>query len=244
MQEVSKMKNNKFKDPLYVSFMIVLIILLVEFARHILLSDMDLSITQSLPKLFGIAFLMGCLYVLIVHFLLRYTKEKYRDIGFHKEEILKQIKMGALFGLLIFILQTFIMHPLIQGLWSAFFTAAPSKEMDVSTMFVSLWYLPVLLLMALLKGGLSEELWRVCVLTRFQKCFGKAGLVIALIFGSVAFGFGHLYQGMASVISISIIGFLYALVYLRKGLAWEAVAAHAVDDIIGVILGFILYYEK
>jgi hypothetical protein len=148
--------------------------------------------------------------------------------------------MGILFGILIFILQNFIMHPLI----SAIVPQTTGKEIEISTFFSSLWYLPVLIVLSVLKGGLSEELWRVFVLTRFQKCFGKPGLIIALIVGSILFGFGHLYQGIASVISISIVGFLYALVYLRKGFAWEAVVGHATYDIVAIILGFILYYGK
>jgi membrane protease YdiL (CAAX protease family) len=53
-----------------------------------------------------------------------------------------------------------------------------------------------------------------------------------------------LYQGVGSVISIAIVGFLYSLVYLRKRRAWEAIAAHATYDIVAVILGFILYHGK
>ena len=56
----------------------------------------------------------------------------------------------------------------------------------------------------------------------FEKMFGKPGLIIALILSSIIFGAGHLYQGMRGLISISIIGFLYALVYFRKRSAQRA----------------------
>ena len=214
--------------------------LLAGLTRSILLMDEIQSLSQSMLKIWGVAALIGGLYIIVVHFLLRYTKEKYRDIGFVKENILKQIKMGVLFGILIFILQNFIMHPLI----GAIFPKTTGKELEISTLFSSLWYLPVLIVLSVLKGGLSEELWRVFVLTRFQKCFGKPGLIIALIIGSILFGFGHLYQGIASVLSISIVGFLFALVYLRKRFAWEAVVSHTTYDIVAILLGFILYYGK
>jgi len=234
------MKNSIFKNPLYVSLAIVVLMMLAGLARNILLMDETQSLSQSILMFLAVAVLIGGFYVLVVHFLLRYTKEKYRDIGFVKGNILKQIRMGVLFGILIFILQNFIMHPLI----SAIIPKTTGKEVEINTFFSSLWYLPVLLVISVLKGGFSEELWRVFVLTRFQKCFGKPGLIIALILGSILFGFGHLYQGIASMISISIVGFLYALVYLRKGNAWEAVVGHATYDIVGAILGFILYYGK
>jgi hypothetical protein len=73
--------------------------------------------------------------------------------------------MGILFGILIFILQNFIMHPLI----SAIVPQTTGKEIEISTFFSSLWYLPVLIVLSVLKGGLSEELWRVFLLTRFRQ---------------------------------------------------------------------------
>jgi membrane protease YdiL (CAAX protease family) len=234
------LKNRIFKNPLHFSLAIVVLMMLAGLARSILLMDETQSLSKSMPTFLAIAALIGGLYVLVVHFLLRYTNEKYRDIGFVKENILKQIRMGVMLGILIFILQTFIMHPLI----SAIFPKTTGKEVEISTFFSSLWYLPVLIVLSVLKGGFSEELWRVFVLTRFQKCFGKPGLIIALILGSILFGFGHLYQGIASVMSISIVGFLFALIYLRKGFAWEAVVGHATYDIVAIILGFILYYGK
>ncbi|MGA3286885.1 MAG: CPBP family intramembrane glutamic endopeptidase [Bacteroidota bacterium] len=234
------MNNSTIKNPLYTSLAIVVLMMLAGLARNIFLMDETQSLSQSIPMFLAVAFLIGGFYVLVVHFLLRYTKEKYRDIGFVKENILKQIRMGVLFGILIFILQNFIMHPLI----SAIVPKTTGKEVEINTLFSSLWYLPILIVLSVLKGGFSEELWRVFVLTRFQKCFGKPGLITALIFGSILFGFGHLYQGIASVISVSIVGFLYALIYLRKGNAWEAVVGHATYDIVGTILGFILYYGK
>jgi membrane protease YdiL (CAAX protease family) len=234
------MKKSIFKSPLYTSLAVVVLMMLAELARDVFLMDEIQSLSRSIPIFLTVASLIGGFYVLVVHFLLRYTKEKYRDIGFVKENILKQIKMGVLFGILIFILQNFIMHPLINSM----FPETTGKEVEISALFSSLWYLPVLLVISVLKGGFSEELWRVFVLTRFRKCFGKPGLIFALVLSSILFGIGHLYQGISSMISISIVGFLYALVYLRKGNAWEAVVGHATYDIVGTILGFILYYGK
>jgi hypothetical protein len=75
------MKNNIFKNPLYVSLAIVVLMMLVGLARSILFMDETQSLSKSMPILLAVATLIGGLYVLVVHFLLRYTKEKYRDIG-------------------------------------------------------------------------------------------------------------------------------------------------------------------
>jgi membrane protease YdiL (CAAX protease family) len=111
-------------------------------------------------------------------------------------------------------------------------------------LFLNLYNLPILILLTSFKGGFSEELWRIFVLTRFEKLLGRTGLIFALIAGSIIFGVGHLYQGVNSVITVGIVGFLYSLVYLRKRLALEAIIAHATYDIIAVLLGFIIYYGK
>jgi membrane protease YdiL (CAAX protease family) len=116
-----------------------------------------------------------------------------------------------------------------------------AQGIDMGKLFDNTYYLPVFISIALFKGGFSEELWRIFTLTRFEKIFGKSGLLLALIFSSVVFGVGHLYQGVEGMISTAIVGLLYALVYLRKRLALESIFAHAIFNMIAVILGYIVY---
>jgi membrane protease YdiL (CAAX protease family) len=141
---------------------------------------------------------------------------------------------------LIFIFDTFISTPIVEGL----LPKTSAQGIDMGRLFTDLYLLPLWILVALFKGAFSEELWRIFALTRFEKWLGKAGLVLALTLGSVVFGFGHLYQGLSGLITIAVIGFLYALVYLRRRRALEAVFAHATFNIIGVILGYIIYGGK
>jgi membrane protease YdiL (CAAX protease family) len=77
-----------------------------------------------------------------------------------------------------------------------------SKEsVDLNILFSSLWNIPVLIFAAIVKGGFSEEIWRVFVLTRFQKVFGKIGIIVALILGSITFGI-HLNHWILLCISV------------------------------------------
>jgi len=111
----------------------------------------------------------------------------------------------------------------------------------MSHLFDNIYFLPAWIFIAIFKGGFAEELWRIFTLTRFEKCCGKSGLLLALIFGAVIFGVGHLYQGVGGVISVAIVGLLYGLVYLRRRRAFEAVVAHATFDLIGITLGYMIY---
>ena len=123
----------------------------------------------------------------------------------------------------------------------AFLPADLVLEVDMSIFFAEFYYYPIFVLVGLFKGGFSEELWRIFALTRFEKGFGRSGLFFALFLGSVVFGFGHLYQGFGGMVEAFVLALLYALVYLRKRLAWEAVSAHATFDVISITLGYLIY---
>ena len=55
------------------------------------------------------------------------------------------------------------------------------------------------------------------------------------------FGIGHLYQGVDSAIGTGIQAVLFILIYLRKRNTLEAVVAHAVYDIIGITIAYMIY---
>ena len=122
--------------------------------------------------------------------------------------------------------------------------ATSVQGVDMSRLFRELHLLPLWILVALFKGAFSEELWRIFALTRFEKRLGRPGLILALVLGSVVFGFGHFYQGLSGLVTTVTVGFLYALVYLRRRRALEAVCAHATFNLISIALGYILFAGK
>ena len=234
------MKKISVRSVLYISAAFIFLRWLFQVIRNTFFMDGILDTFNSLSNVFLHAFFTAILTIFVVTLFLYWSKEKYRDIGFDKQNILKQIRTGLLFGIAIFILDTFITSPVLDALLPQ--TAA--KGIDMSKLFINTYYLPVFIFIALFKGGFSEELWRIFILTRFEKLFGKAGLLLALLLSSLVFGIGHLYQGMGGMISAAIIGLLYALVYLRKRLALEAVFAHSTFNLIQIILGYIIYSGK
>jgi membrane protease YdiL (CAAX protease family) len=204
---------------------------------NIVYVDAQLARISSMRGIARSALIGSVFIVASVTLLLYLAREKYGDLGFHGRRLPRQIGLGALFGVLIFGLDTFMIGPLAEGLLPE---TAP-LGIDMAILFRKWSYLPVWLVIALLKGGFAEELWRIFGLSRFEKLFGKAGLVFALILGSIVFGLGHTYQGLGAVITNVLQGLLFAGVYLRKRSAWEPVVAHAVFDLIGITLGFLMY---
>lgn len=234
------MKKISTKNALLISIGFIVAYWIYKVVRNTCYIDSILELFESIPKVLMIAFVTGLLTILIVTLLLRLANERYKDIGFNKLDFIKQLRNGFLFGLLIFILDKFLISPLVDAL----LPEISAKGIDMSILFNNAYLIVAFMLIALFKGGFSEELLRIFILSRFEKAFGKFGLIFALIVGSVVFGIGHFYQGVGGMISVGIIGLLYTLVYLRKRLAFEAIIAHATFNLISITLGTIIYYGK
>jgi membrane protease YdiL (CAAX protease family) len=239
------MKKPSSRSVLYLSLIIILLGWLIKivqtlFGKSTALDVLNLRLQDSLPLTSVLVLVYGLFLLGLVVLLLYFSGERFRDLGFGRERLLSQIGRGALFGLIIFVIDTFLSTPLLELAWPQ--TSAESAMMK--SLFSRLSFIPLWLFLSVFKGGLVEEVWRIFILTRFEKIAKKAGLIVALILGSFVFGLGHAYQGTAAVFSTALLGFFFALVFLRKRLALEAVSAHAAFDIIGISLGFILYFGR
>jgi len=230
-------ENVSTKTVLFISIAVIVAKWIAKAITNTIYVDATFARISSIQGIALMALKNGAFVVISATLLLVLSREKYGDLGFHGRRLLGQIGLGVLFGVLIFVLDTLLISPVA----SALVPETASQGVDMSVFFGKLSYVPIWLAIALLKGGLTEELWRIFGLTRFEKLFGRTGLVLALIASSLAFGLGHAYQGLGAVLAEGVQGLLYAGVYLRKRSAWEPVVAHAVFDLIGITLGFLIY---
>lgn len=192
--------------------------------------------TSSVPQFALYAGGYGLLSVMLVWGLLRIEGERFSDLGLETDRFGAQLGIGVLFGLGLFILHQAVLNPLADVVISP----TASSGVDLAPLLSNPVYYPVWIGLALFKGGFEEEVWRVFALTRFEKRWGVSGLLFAIVVGSLVFGAGHFYQGADAVFTSSIKAALYSLIYLRKRRAMEAMVAHAVYDIIGVTLFYLL----
>ena len=225
------------KTVLFISVAVILAQWIAKAIANTTYVDTRFARISSMQGLARMALTNSAFVVISVNLLLVLSRERYGDLGFHRRRLLRQIGLGALFGVLMFTLDTLLINPVA----SALAPETASQGIDMGVFFGRLSYVPIWLAIALLKGGFAEELWRIFGLTRFEKLFGRTGLVLALIASSLVFGLGHAYQGLGTVLANGVHGLLYAGVYLRRRSAWEPVVAHAVFDLIGVTLGFLIY---
>lgn len=80
-------------------------------------------------------------------------------------------------------------------------------------------------LVAIVAGGVREELQRAFLLKRFVDHLG--GAVVGVVVLSAAFGAGHWVQGLDAVITTGTLGAFWAIVYLRRRSSVAPVVSHA-----------------
>jgi membrane protease YdiL (CAAX protease family) len=80
-------------------------------------------------------------------------------------------------------------------------------------------------MIAILAGGVREELQRAFLLRRFEQHLG--GPMVGVLVLSVAFGLGHYPQGWDAVIVTGLLGAFWAVVYLRRRSSVAPMVSHA-----------------
>jgi membrane protease YdiL (CAAX protease family) len=80
-------------------------------------------------------------------------------------------------------------------------------------------------MIAILAGGVREELQRAFLLRRFEQHLG--GPLVGVVVLSAAFGLGHYPQGWDAVIVTGLLGALWAVVYLRRRSSVAPMVSHA-----------------
>ena len=78
---------------------------------------------------------------------------------------------------------------------------------------------------AILAGGVREELQRAFLLRRFEQHLGGAGVGVMVL--SIGFGLGHFVQGWDAVITTGLLGAFWALLYVRRRSVVAPLVSHA-----------------
>ena len=87
-------------------------------------------------------------------------------------------------------------------------------------------------LVAIVAGGLREELQRAFLLHRFQDL---GGMWVGVVVLSVGFGALHAVQGRDAMITTGVLGAFWAIVYLRRRSVVAPVVSHAGFNLLGVL---------
>jgi membrane protease YdiL (CAAX protease family) len=88
-------------------------------------------------------------------------------------------------------------------------------------------------LVVLIAGGVREEIQRAFLLHRFEVWLG--GAVVGTIVTSIAFGAGHLLQGVDAAIVTGLLGAFWASVYFRRRSAVAPLVSHGGFNLLQVL---------
>jgi membrane protease YdiL (CAAX protease family) len=176
--------------------------------------------------------------VAIVWAFLRANDEHIRDLGITGPSLKTALVWGPLLAAGVFVFVNVVLGSALKAL------GTPSRPQALPGLFRDPREAPLWVYVAVVGGGFTEELVRAFVLTRFDRALGRAGLAAALVVDTVVFGLGHLYQGVTGAIQAGTTGLLFALIFLRRRRAADAMVVHALFDLFGVALAYFLYAGK
>jgi uncharacterized protein len=80
-------------------------------------------------------------------------------------------------------------------------------------------------IVAVVAGGVREEIQRAFLLHRFEQSLGGGAVGVFVV--SLAFGAGHYVQGGDAVVATAVLGAFWGVVYLRRRSAIAPMVAHA-----------------
>jgi membrane protease YdiL (CAAX protease family) len=88
-------------------------------------------------------------------------------------------------------------------------------------------------LVSIVAGGIREETQRAFLLHRFEVWLG--GGLVGVTVTSIAFGVGHLIQGVDAAVATALLGAFWGVVYLRRRSAVAPMVSHAGFDLLQIL---------
>ena len=194
-----------------------LVWVLLGFGIPLELPDQSLSpIAVFLVSLLDTVLVTG----LVVMFL-RAHRESPRDVLFGHRRILREVGLGLLLIPVVFLIVVAIVALILQF--------APSlRNVPVNPLeglMRSRGDTIVFALVAMIAGGLREEIQRGFIIHRFDGFLG--GGSVGVIVYSMLFGLGHYPQGWDASIATACLGATWGVVYLRRRSIVAPVVSHA-----------------
>ena len=168
------------------------------------------------------------LLIALIVLMLRAHGEHPRDVLFGSRRMLKEIGLGAalIFGALAIgvalLLSMRYLAPWLHTVPDNPLAALLRSPRDA-------WLFALVVLVA---GGVREEIQRAFLLHRFSVWLG--GPVVGLVVTSIAFGAGHLMQGIDAAIATGVLGAFWGIVYLRRRSAVAPMVSHAGFDLLQI----------
>ena len=170
---------------------------------------------------FLLAFIDTVLVVTLAVVLLRANGESPRAVFLGSRSIAREAIFGvALIGPLIFGVAGIMVA--VRAIWPSLHNV---PENPLGGLLRSPIEAALFAIVAIVGGGVREELQRAFLLTRFERDLG--GPLVGLVVTSVAFGAGHVLQGWDAAVATGAMGFFWGSLYLRRRSVVAPMSSHA-----------------
>jgi membrane protease YdiL (CAAX protease family) len=149
--------------------------------------------------------------------------------------VAREALLGVWLTPLVFLLVVVMLNAL--RLWAPWLHNVPENPLE-QLAGTSAGEAALFALVAILAGGVREELQRAFLLHRFEHHLG--GSAIGVVVLSAGFGLGHAVQGWDAVVTTGVLGAFWALVYLRRRSVIAPMVSHAgfnALEVLRVVLG-------
>ena len=157
----------------------------------------------------------------LVFFFLAAHQEKWTEVFLGRRPVLGEVRLGV-----VLTLATFLMAVAILGAIQQFLPRLHTvEENPLQTLMKTPRDALVFGIVVVVAGGVREEIQRAFLLHRFERWLG--GSLVGLFVTSIAFGAGHLPQGLDAVIATAWLGAFWAVVYLVRRSVIASIVSHS-----------------
>ena len=171
-----------------------------------------------LTLLVGDTFLLITLMVVLMH----RRGERARDVWLGTRPIVRETLLGVWLLPVVFVVVVVVLN--LLRLWAPWLHNVPENPLE-SLAGAGPLQAVLFGIVAVLAGGVREELQRAFLLRRFEQHLG--GAVTGVVVLSVAFGLAHWVQGWDAAVTTGLLGAVWAVVYLRRRSIVAPVVSHA-----------------
>jgi len=222
------------KRGLWISLVVILGWWMFVLLRQALVAPSPGSVAEILP----VVTVKAVLFTIVIAALMKAAGERFGDLGFRPPSLREAIRIGVPLTLVLFVLTNAVLNTALSALLGG------GSSRSIAHLFRDPSQAPLWVLTAVIGGGYAEELERAFVLTRFERLFGRTGLVVGLLMSTIVFGIGHLYQGPAGAISAGFTGLACAFTFLQRRRVMDAMLLHAAFDLLGIAAAYALYAPR
>src|SRR5262245_55775663 len=169
------------------------------------------STIPSLPFLSGLLLADTVALISLMVWLMRLHGESPRQLWLGTRPVVRETLLGAALVPAIFLAVVVLLNTLqLAAPWLHNVPSNPFEEIASGSRIDA----AVFGVVAILAGGVREELQRAFLLSRFEQHLGGPAVGVAVL--SVGFGLGHYVQGWDASVTTGVLGFLWAVMYLRR----------------------------